>query len=98
DELAVLLLDQLLRALRAHLGLELIVADEQLDLAAEDAVLGVELVHGQLGALLHVAGDGGEGARQRQREADADRLLALRAREGGKRERGGAEGGGLQED
>jgi len=39
DELAVLLLDQLLRALGADLWLQLVVAEEDLDLPAHDAVL-----------------------------------------------------------
>jgi hypothetical protein len=65
DELAAFLLDELLRSLRADLRLELIVAHEQLHLAAQDAALGVQLVHGELRALLHVAGDRGERACQR---------------------------------
>ena len=93
----VLLLDQLLGALGAHRGLELVVAEEHLDLAAEDAALGVELVRGELGAALHVGGEGGEGAGERQRDADADRVLALRAQDDREAEGGGGGGGGGQE-
>jgi len=65
DELHVLVLDELLRALRADGGLELVIAEQHLDLAAHDAALGVQLVGGQHGAALHVGRERGERARQR---------------------------------
>ena len=77
DELHVLVLDQLLRPLGADGGLELVVAEEHLDLAAQDAVLRVQLFHGQGRAALLVDGERTERARQREREADLDHVLAL---------------------
>src|SRR5262245_10451391 len=56
DEGALVLLDELLGALGAHGGLQLIVAEEDLDLASEDAVLRVQLRLGQLRAALLVVG------------------------------------------
>jgi len=96
DELAPFLLDELLRPLSADLRLELVVADEHLDLAAEDAALGVELVDGQLRALLHVGSDGAERPGERRREPDPDRILALRAQHRGEGEGRGAGGRGGQ--
>src|SRR5712692_4327134 len=83
DELHLLVLDQLLCPLRADCGLELVVAEEQLDLAPEDAVLRVQLVRGELGAPLLIGRQGPEWSREREREADADGFPALAAQDGG---------------
>ena len=92
DEQALLVFDELLRALGAHRRLELVVAEEHLDLAAHDAALCVELVHGELRTSLHVRGQGREGPGQRERTADADRVAALRAKDS--RESGGGDSRG----
>jgi len=65
DELALVVLDQLLGALRAHRGLELVVAEEHLDLAAHHAAPGVQLYLRELGAALHVGRERGERSGQR---------------------------------
>jgi hypothetical protein len=81
--------------LRTDLRLELIVAHEQLDLAPEDAALGVEDVHAELRALFHVAGNGRERSRQRQWKPDAHRIFALRTEHRGDSEgRGAGRGSG----
>ena len=88
DGLALLVLDQLLGALGADGGLELVVAEQHLDLAAQDATLGIELVGRELSAPLHVRGERREGSGQRQREADAERF-GLRAKHRGEEPLGG---------
>ena len=78
-ELHLVVLYELLGALGAHGGLELVIAKEAFDAAAEDAALGVQLVHGELPASLHVGGQGPEWSGEGQREADPDGILGLRA-------------------
>src|SRR5207302_9156311 len=97
DELAPDLLDQLLRALRADRGLELVVAEENFDLPAEDAALRVELVDREHRAALLIGGERAEGAGHRSRKSDADRILALRADDGRNAQRGSGGGAGDQE-
>src|SRR6266508_658610 len=75
-------------------GLELIVAEEHLDLAAEDAALGVELVGAEHGAALLVGGERAERPRQRERETDPDGILALGAEDCGECQAGRSGGGG----
>ena len=74
--------DQLLGR-RHRLGrIGLVVLDDELDLLAQHAAGGVDLVLGDLGALRHVIARSGESARQRLRYADADGILRKgRARE-----------------
>ena len=64
----------------------LVVLDHELDLAAQHAALRVDRVLGDLRALRHVVARRGEGAGQRLRHADADRLLRGR---GARNQRGG---------
>jgi hypothetical protein len=68
----LVLLDQFQRARRRLARIELVVAHEQLDLAAGDAALVVDQLDRELCALDLILGLGGEGAGQRRREADAD--------------------------
>ena len=88
DERAAVLLDQLVGALGADRRLQLVVAEEDLDLPAEDAASGVQLGLRELGALLHVLGEGREGAAQRKRATDPHRVLGLGPEHRGKRESG----------
>jgi len=97
DELGLVVLDQLLGALGPDRGLELVVAEEHLDLASHHAARRIELLLRELGAALHVRGEGREGAGERQRAADPERVLALRAQDGRERESRGAGRGGCQE-
>src|SRR5207237_9643541 len=87
DELAAVLLDELLRALRADGGLQLVVTEEHLDLASHDAALGVQLVDREERAALLIGREGAERTGHRSRESDADRILALGADDRGKAER-----------
>ena len=54
------------------------ILDEKLDLAAENAVIGVDLVDGELRADQFVLAKRGEGAGERIVEADLDRLVGER--------------------
>ena len=54
------------------------ILDQQLDLAAEDAVLGIDLVEGELRADQFVLAECGVGAGERVVEADLDRLVRER--------------------
>src|SRR5262249_16186069 len=76
--------------------LELIVAEEHLDLAAQHAAVRVDLLHGQDRAALLVGGDGAERPRQREGESDLDGPGTLSPQDGGKPEGGGAESGRRQ--
>jgi hypothetical protein len=67
-------LDQLDGARHGLLRVELVVAHQQLGLAAARAGRGVEFLDGEFGALLHRARLVGERAGQRNGQADADRL------------------------
>jgi len=73
DELASVLLDELLRPLGADRGLELVVAKEHLDLLAEDPALRVQHVDGEESPTLLVGREGAEGTGDRPGEPDADR-------------------------
>ena len=97
DEDAALLVDQLLSPLGAGRRLELVVPEDHLDLAAEDATLGVQLGLGELGPLLHVLGERRQGAAQRQGAADPDGVLALRPNDCRERE-GGCGGASTREE
>jgi hypothetical protein len=96
-EVDLLVLDQLLGPLGADGRLELVVTEQDLELASHDAALGVDLLVRELGAPMHVGGDGGERAGQREWEADADRILALGAQHGGEGQDGGSGRCGRQE-
>src|SRR5205809_6159259 len=90
DELALLVLDELLRPLGADGGLELVVAEQDLDLLPQDAARGVDFLHRHDRALLLVLGEGAEGTSRRPGEADLDRVAALRLEDGRKGRDGGA--------
>src|SRR5262252_1538111 len=79
DELDTLAFNQLLRALGAGGWLELIVAEEHLDLAPHHAPARIELVYCQFGATLLVSGNRGKRASEGKRKADFDRCRALGA-------------------
>src|SRR5213596_3659176 len=92
------LLDQLPRLLHRHARVGLVLGD-QLDLAAEDAALFVQLFDRERGALLAVLADRAEEARERDELPDADGLL--RPHDGGEREvvgPGRGAGGGEREE
>ena len=57
---------------------EVEILDQEVDLAAEDAALGVDLFDGELRADQFVLAQRGEGAGQRVVEADLDRLVGKR--------------------
>jgi hypothetical protein len=54
------------------------ILDQELDLAAENAVVGVDLVERELGADQFILAERGEGAGQRIVETDLDRLVGER--------------------
>src|SRR5712692_7022018 len=97
DELHLLVLDQLLGPLGADGWLELIIPEKQLDLAPENAAFGVQLVGREDGAPLLVGRQRPEGPGQREREADANRILALGAQDRGECEDRCAGGAGGEE-
>ena len=70
-------------------GLDLVVVIDELDLAAEQAALGVDFLRPDLGAEQRLLAVGGKRAGQRHAEADLDRLGALR---GGRQMSGGQTG------
>ena len=75
------LLDQLLGGADRLGRVGLVVLDDELDLLAQHAAGLVDLVLGDLRALRDVVARRGEGAGQRLRHADLDRLLRVRARD-----------------
>jgi hypothetical protein len=83
-------------SLGADCRLELIVAEEHLDLPAEHAAAGVDLLHGQDRAALLVGGDGAERPGEGERESDLDGAPALGSQDRGEPEGRGAEGRGGQ--
>ncbi len=85
EEVDVLLQDQLAGDAHRLVGIALGVAREQLDLAAEHAALGVQLVHVHLGALERGLAEERARSGEDHGEADLDRLLGL----GGERRRQG---------
>ena len=97
DELAPLVLDQLLGPLGADGGLELVVAEQDLEPAPQDSPLGIDLFHRHDRALLLVLGEGAEGTGRRPGEADLDRVAALRLEDRREGRDGGAGCGGGEE-
>ena len=79
QEVDLVALDQLERLLHRGGGVAAgRILDQQLDLAAENAALGVDLLDGELRADQFVLAERGEGAGQRIVEADLDRLVGER--------------------
>jgi len=78
EEVDVVLQDHLAGHPHGLVGLALGVAHHQLHLAAEDAALGVDLVHEHLGALGGGLAEESAGAGEDDGEADLDRLLRAR--------------------
>jgi hypothetical protein len=92
EEVDVLLQDQLARDAHRLVGVAFRVARQQLELAAEYAALGVDLVDVHLGALQRRLAEQRARSRQDHREADLDRLLGVgteRQREQRRRKQGG---------
>jgi hypothetical protein len=87
QEVHVLAQDQLPAHPDRLVGVALGVAGEQLELAAQDAPLGIDLLHEHLGALERRLAEQRAGAGQDHREADLDGLLgrARRRRQQGRR-------------
>src|SRR6266540_2971524 len=78
DRHDLLALDELARDRDALLRIALVVADDELELAAaEDAALAIDLVDGDLQAALDGLARGGRAAGDRRREPDLDGLLGL---------------------
>ena len=99
DEVHLLLLDQFQRAGRGFARIELVVAHQQLRLAAVETAALVELGDRDFGGAHLILGLGAIGAGQRHREADLDgRFLRLQQIDAERRCRGnGARAGGRQQ-
>ncbi len=97
-KLHLVALDQLARLL--HAGADVVgrILDQQLELAAENAALGVDLLDRELGADHLVLRDRGVDAGQRIDHADLDGGLAARLDDEGRRDLRGTDGGaGLEQ-
>src|SRR5204863_8290593 len=102
EEVRAPVLDEVAGVLHAHVDLELLVAEVQLDGAAPDPALPVDLLHGERGAFAHELAISAQRPGKDALAADLDRLLELEVRAGGKararqREAGSSERGGLKE-
>src|SRR5439155_12607508 len=102
QEVRAPVLDEVPGVLHAHVDLQLLVAEVQLDGAAPDPALPVDLLHGERGAFAHELAISAQRPGKDALAADLDRLLELEVRAGGKararqREAGSGERGGLKE-
>src|SRR5207248_7688340 len=77
-------IDEVAGVLHAHVDLELLVAEVQLDGAAPDPALPVDLLHGERGAFAHELAISAQRPGKDALAADLDRLLELEVRAGGK--------------
>src|SRR5262249_5154429 len=75
--------DELLGRVARLRGIGLVVLDDELERTAEDAALGVDPLHRDLGAIGDVGAGGGDGPGQRLDHADLDGLLRLRLESAG---------------
>src|SRR5712664_3881299 len=102
QEIGAPVLDEVARVLHAHVDLQLLVAEVQLDGAAADSALGVDLVHRQGGALAHELSVSSQRAGEDRLAADLDRFLELQIQgrgsvRPGQPEAGDGESAGLEE-
>src|SRR5262249_28779939 len=102
QEVGAPVVDEVPGVLHAHVDFQLLVAEVQLDGAAADSALGVDLLHGQGGALAHELAVASERAGEDALAADLDRLLQFQVRARGserpwQREAGGGQRAGLEE-
>src|SRR6266478_5317034 len=102
QEIGAPVLDEVARVLHAHVDLQLLVAEAQLDGPAADSALGVDFVHRQGGALAHELSVSSERAGEDRLAADLDRFLELQiqgrgSERPGQPEAGDGEGAGLEE-